>query len=60
MSKKPAGMVELNGYIPRELRRKFKTKCSELEMTMGKVLTELIQEWLEKQEATTNQEATKK
>ena len=47
--KKPEGMVELNGYIEKDLKRKFKTQCTYLDRTMGEVLSELIKEWLQKQ-----------
>lgn len=51
-SKKPEGMVELNGYIPKELKREFKTLCTAQEKTMGEVLTDLIQAWVSQQKTT--------
>ncbi|MGB3239283.1 MAG: hypothetical protein WBB29_13375 [Geitlerinemataceae cyanobacterium] len=48
-TKKPEGMVELNGYIPKELKREFKLACTAVDRTMGEVLTELVQNWLEEQ-----------
>jgi hypothetical protein len=48
-SKKPEGMVELNGYVPKDLKREFKLACTAQDKTMGEVLTELIQNWLAKQ-----------
>ncbi|MDY6940249.1 MAG: plasmid partition protein ParG [Cyanobacteriota bacterium] len=48
-TKKPQGMVELNGYIPKELKREFKVACTAADRTMGDVLTELVQTWLNEQ-----------
>jgi hypothetical protein len=48
-TKKPEGMVELNGYVPKDLKREFKLACTAQDRTMGEVLTELIQSWLEQQ-----------
>jgi hypothetical protein len=47
--KKPEGMVELNGYVPKELKTEFKKQCVAVERTMGDVLAELMREWLAKQ-----------
>ena len=48
-SKKPEGMVELNGYVPKELKTEFKKACVDIDRTMGDVLAELMQGWLNKQ-----------
>ena len=48
-TKKPEGMVELNGYIPKDLKREFKLACTAMDRTMGDVLTELVQNWLKEQ-----------
>jgi hypothetical protein len=48
MSKKPEGMVEINGYVPKELKLEFKTVCTAKEKTMGEVLAELMEAWLGK------------
>ena len=48
-TKKPEGMVELNGYVPKELKREFKLACIAQDRTMGDVLTELISIWLKQQ-----------
>jgi hypothetical protein len=48
-SKKPEGMTEINGYVPKELKTEFKKQCVALDRTMGDVLAELMREWLEKQ-----------
>lgn len=50
-AKKPEGMVELNGYVEKDLKREFKTACTSQDRTMGDVLSELIREWLSKQKA---------
>ncbi|MDY6781198.1 MAG: plasmid partition protein ParG [Cyanobacteriota bacterium] len=46
---KPEGMVEINGYIPKELKREFKLACIAVDRTMGDVLTELVEKWLKEQ-----------
>jgi hypothetical protein len=48
-SKKPEGMTEINGYVPKELKTEFKKQCVALDRTMGDVLAELMSEWLKKQ-----------
>ncbi|MGD2182720.1 plasmid partition protein ParG [Lusitaniella coriacea] len=48
-TKKPKGMVELNGYIPKETKREFKLACTAIDRTMSNVLTELVENWLEEQ-----------
>jgi hypothetical protein len=50
MSKKPEGMTEINGYVPKELKREFKTVCTSKEVSMGEVLTALIEGWLGKKD----------
>lgn len=39
-------MAELNGYVPKELKRDFKILCAAQERSMSEVLTELIQGWI--------------
>lgn len=48
-SKKPEGMTEINGYVPKELKTEFKKACVSADRTMGDVLAELMREWLDKQ-----------
>jgi hypothetical protein len=48
-SQRPKDIVELNGYIPRTLKREFKLACTAIDRTMSEVLTELVEKWLEEQ-----------
>ncbi len=41
-------MVEINGYVPKELKLEFKTICTAKEKTMGEVLADLMEAWLGK------------
>jgi hypothetical protein len=50
MSKKNPEMAELNGYIPKELRVKFKTLSAAQDRSMSDVLVEIIMEWINQQE----------
>lgn len=50
MSKKDPGMSELNGYIPKELKLKFKSLCAAQDLSMSEVLVELISEWIKLQD----------
>ncbi|MEA5499197.1 plasmid partition protein ParG [Limnoraphis robusta Tam1] len=50
MSKKSPGMSELNGYIPKELKLKFKSLCAAQDRSMSEVLVELITNWINEQE----------
>lgn len=43
-------MAELNGYIPKELKVKFKTLCAAQDRSMSDVLVEIITEWINQQE----------
>ncbi|MBW4547448.1 MAG: ParG [Symplocastrum torsivum CPER-KK1] len=52
-------MAEINGYIPKELKRKFKTVCAAADRSMSDVLIELIEGWIEEQEAQNNPPAKK-
>ena len=52
-------MAEINGYIPKELKRKFKTACAAVDRPMSDVLIELIDGWLADQEAQENPPAAK-
>lgn len=54
MGKKSPDMAEINGYIPKELKRKFKTTCAAAERSMSDVLIDLIEGWIEEQEALNN------
>jgi hypothetical protein len=59
MGKKSPDMAEINGYIPKELKRKFKTTCAAVERSMSDVLIDLIEGWIEEQEALNNPPAEK-
>lgn len=50
MSKKDSGMSELNGYIPKELKLKFKSLGADRDLSMSEVLVELILEWIKLQD----------
>ena len=50
MSKKDPGMAELNGYVPKELKLKFKSLCAAQDKSMSEVLVELITDWINEQE----------
>ncbi|GEM_PF-1461267 len=50
MSKKESGMSELNGYIPKALKLKFKSLCAASDRSMSEVLAELIAQWIKSQE----------
>ncbi len=52
-------MAEINGYIPKELKRKFKTTCAAVERSMSDVLIDLIEDWIAEQEAQNNPPAGK-
>jgi hypothetical protein len=56
MPKIPSNMAELNGYIEKDLKRKFKLACTAQDRSMSEVLTELISRWLDEQ----NEPATPK
>ncbi len=43
-------MSELNGYIPKELKLKFKSLCAVQDRSMSEVLVELITNWINEQE----------
>ncbi|XGV97734.1 MAG: hypothetical protein ACAF41_02100 [Leptolyngbya sp. BL-A-14] len=43
-------VAELNGYIPKELKVKFKTLCAAQDRSMSDVLVEIITEWIHQQE----------
>ena len=59
MGKKSPDMAEINGYIPKELKRKFKTTCAAAERSMSDVLIELIEGWIEEQEVKENSSTAK-
>jgi hypothetical protein len=59
MGKKSPDMAEINGYIPKELKRKFKTTCAAAERSMSDVLIDLIEDWIAEQEAQNNPPAGK-
>lgn len=50
MSKKNPEMAELNGYIPKELKIKFKTLCAAQDRSMSDVLVDMITDWINQQE----------
>lgn len=50
MSKNDPQMSELNGYIPKHLKLKFKSLCAAQDRSMSEVLAELIVQWIEVQE----------
>lgn len=50
MSKKDPGMSELNGYIPKELKLKFKSLCAAQDLSISEVLVELISAWIKLQD----------
>lgn len=43
-------MAELSTYVEKELKLRFKIACTAQERSMSDVVTELIEEWLEKNE----------
>lgn len=43
-------MSELNGYIPKALKLKFKSLGAACDRSMSEVLAELMQEWIKSQE----------
>lgn len=43
-------MSELNGYIPKALKLKFKSLCAASDRSMSEVLAELIAQWIKSQE----------
>ena len=49
MPKIPSNMAELNGYVDKDLKRKFKLACTAQDRSMSEVLTELIERWLDEQ-----------
>lgn len=59
MAKLPPNMAELSTYVEKELKLRFKIACTAQERSMSDVVTELIEEWLEKNEHP-NQGADKK
>lgn len=59
MGKKSPDMAEINGYIPKELKRKFKTTCAAVERSMSDVLIDLIEDWIAEQETQNNPSAGK-
>ncbi len=60
MAKIPANMAELNGYIPKDLKRRFKSLCVDSDRSMSDVLVELIEGWIADQEAQKNNPPAKK
>lgn len=50
MPKIPPNMAELNGYIEKDLKRRFKLACTAQDRSMSEVLSELIERWLEEQQ----------
>jgi predicted DNA-binding protein len=47
MAKKtPEGKTELCVYVDKDLKLRFKVACTQQDRTMGDVVTELIENWL--------------
>ena len=51
MAKLPPNMTELSSYVDKDLKLRFKLACTAKQRTMSEVITELIEEWLEENEA---------
>jgi N-acetylglutamate synthase/N-acetylornithine aminotransferase len=60
MAKIPANMTELNGYIPKDLKRRFKSLCVDADRSMSDVLVVLIEGWIAEQEAQKNNPSVRK
>lgn len=43
---KPAGTVEINGFVPPELKAAFIAKCKQEGRTQNWVITHLIADWV--------------
>lgn len=57
MAKLPSNMTELSAYVEKDLKLRFKLACTAQERSMSDVVTELIEEWLEKNELPTPKDA---
>ena len=44
-------MTELSSYVDKDLKLRFKLACTAKQKTMSEVITDLIEEWLEQNEA---------
>lgn len=51
VAKIPPHMAELTSYVEKELKLRFKLACTAKEKTMSEVITKLIEEWLEENDA---------
>lgn len=47
MARTPPNVTELSAYIDKKLKLRFKLACTAKEISMSKVIEELIEEWLE-------------
>jgi hypothetical protein len=54
MAKLPPNMTELSTYIDKDLKLKFKIACTAEERSMSEIVTELIEGWLEENDAPTS------
>ncbi len=43
-------LAEINGYIPKELKRKFKTACAVGDRSISDVLIDLMKGWIDEQD----------
>jgi hypothetical protein len=51
MAKKiPEGKAELSVYVDKELKLRFKVACTQQDKSMGDVVNELIEDWLNSQQ----------
>lgn len=39
-------LVELRGRVPKDLKRRFKSRCADLDRSMEEVLVEIVEKWL--------------
>ncbi|MFB2979531.1 plasmid partition protein ParG [Microseira sp. BLCC-F43] len=51
VAKLPPNMTELSSYVDKDLKLRFKLACTAKQKTMSEVITDLIEEWLEQNEA---------
>lgn len=59
MGKKSPDMAEINGYIPKELKRKFKIACAAVDRSMSDVLIELMEGWIDEQDTQNSSPSSK-
>jgi hypothetical protein len=51
MAKTPPHVTELSAYIDKKLKLRFKLACTAKEISMSRVIEELIENWLKENEA---------